>query len=73
MTYTALGAIVCWSKDISDAHKPIEEDTSNQQIEVIASNSLLQNRSKYLEARSEFLFRISGLHIGAHHGNVVPL
>ena len=41
--------------------------------EVMASNSLLQNRSKYLEARSELLFRIRGLHIGAHHGNVVSL
>ena len=41
--------------------------------EVMTSNSLLQNWSKYLEARSELLFRISGLHFGAHHGNVVSL
>ena len=41
--------------------------------EVMACNSLLQDRSKYLEAGLELLFRIRCLHFGAHHGNVVPL
>ena len=31
MTYTALAAIICWSKNIGDAHKPVEEEISNQQ------------------------------------------
>ena len=31
MTYTALGAIICWSKNIGDAHKPVKEEMSNQQ------------------------------------------
>ena len=26
MTYTALAAIICWSKDISNAHKPDKEE-----------------------------------------------
>lgn len=46
---------------------------SKLSVKQMACNSLFQNGSKYLEAVSEFLFRISGLHFSAHHGNVVAL